>query len=333
MNRLFRFFALAAISSFSCLHVAAQSEPAALPVTPVPANTQPAPVTVQPRIAAPAAPPAVVDESRTRIERLESDIAKVRTELAKTQADLTRAQTELRTAKANSAVGAGKLKTDLEKAAAERDSLAAKVSGLTADKERAESSRDQAKVDLASARARLEVYEKSLREGTPVDAAALRDALRESQERVDMTVRAFAMIEQENNRIRSQLSGSDPKSFKSDLAAAERDLKQAQNDLAAEKIRTANLARELARARPGMPLVIEEPVAPTAPTLPSAAAEEPPVSGPEPRTHVVADGENLSIISKRYYGNAGRWMDIYNANRDVMQNENSLVPGMKLRIP
>jgi nucleoid-associated protein YgaU len=47
----------------------------------------------------------------------------------------------------------------------------------------------------------------------------------------------------------------------------------------------------------------------------------------------VADGENLSVISKRYYGNAGRWMEIFNANRDIMQNENSLAPGMKLRIP
>ncbi|HEY5551484.1 MAG TPA: hypothetical protein VIK52_06335 [Opitutaceae bacterium] len=341
MNRHFLPFALAAISFVSGLHLAAQSEPAPLPVTPVPSSPQAETVpTIEPRIALPAAAPAVADDSKVRTEKLESDIAKLRTELAKAKTDLTKTQADLNTAKANSALGSGRLKSDLDRAAAERDTLAAKIAGVTADKERAESTRDQAQVDLASARARLEVYEKSIREGAPVDAAALREALRESQSRVDMTVRAFAIIEQENNRIRSQLSGSSPQAFKSDLADTERALQQAQNDLAAEKIRSANLARELARARPDMLMVIEEPP-PTAsprglslPTHPSA------VAGPEPaepvaeaRIHVVADGENLSVISHRYYETPNRWMEIYNANRDVMKNENYLVPGMKLRIP
>jgi len=323
MNRFLRPAAPAALLLASCLHLAAQSEPAALPVTPVPTGPQPAPVTVQPRISppqdtVPAAP--VVDESKARIDKLESD-------LAKAKADLAKAQAELKTAKANSAAGSGRLKLDLDKAAGERDALAAQVAGLTADKDRAESARDRASVDLASARARLEVYEKSLREGSTPDTDELRAALRESQSRVDMTVRAFATIEQENNHIRSQLGSSSPQNFKADLAAAERDLRQAQNDLVAERIRSANLARELARARPGMPLVVDEPVAPTPPP---AAIDEP---AAEAKTHVVADGETLSGIAKLYYGSASRWTEIYNANRDVMRSENHLVPGMKLRIP
>jgi nucleoid-associated protein YgaU len=337
MKRHLRSFAPAALLLASCLHLGAQSEPAALHVTPVPANPQPEPVTVQPRIAAPTTPPVaaptVVDESKARIAKLEADLAKAKSDLAK-------AQNELLTAKANSAAGSGRLRLDLDKVSAEREALAEQVAGLTADKERAESQRDQVRVDLASARARLEVYEKTLREDATPDDASLREALRESQSRVDMTVRAFELIEQENNRIKAQLGSMSPQTFKADVASTERELRQAQHDLVAERIRSANLARELARARPGTPLVIDEsqPVlsSPAAPTRPSAVAEtqpDPATPDAEAKIHVVADGETLSGIAKLHYGSASRWTEIYNANRDVMRNENHLVPGMKLRIP
>jgi nucleoid-associated protein YgaU len=326
MNRLLRPFAPAAFLIASCLHLAAQSEPAPLPVMPVPSDPRPEPVAVQPRVALPAATePAAqaVDESKARLETLESELAKVK-------ADLAKAQNDLKTARAQSAAGSGRLKMDLDKVSAERSELVARVASLTSEKERAEYQRDQARVDLASARARLEVYEKAIRDTAQIDTSSLREALRESQSRVDMTVRAFEIIEQENNRIKAQLSGSSPQTFRSDLAAAERDLRQAQHDLVAERIRSANLARELARARPGMPLVIDEPAAPTAPTLAQADPVEP---AADATIHTVTEGETLSAIAKVHYGNASRWIEIYNANRDVMRSENHLVPGMKLRIP
>jgi nucleoid-associated protein YgaU len=331
MNRFLRPTALAALLLAPCLRLAAQSEPAPLPVMPVPADTQPEPepVTVQPRIAPPPATvpatPAVA-ESKARIEKMESDLAKVKSDLAKTQA-------ELRTAKANSVAGSSRLKLDLDKATGERDTLAEQIASLTAEKERAESARSRANVDLASARARLDVYEMTLREGATPDTASLREALRESQSRVDMTVRAFAAIEHENNRIKAQLGSASPQTFKTDFAATERELRQAQHDLVAERIRSANLARELARARPGMPLVIDEPVAPTAPTAPTRALPEPVEPPADAKIHTVADGETLSGIAKIHYGSASRWIEIYNANRDVMRSENHLVPGMNLRIP
>lgn len=331
MNRLLRPIAPSALLLASCLHLAAQSEPAPLPVMPVPAGTRPAPVTVQPRTSAPDA-----DESKARIEKLEADLAKARADLAKSQSDLAKAQAELRTAKANSAAGSGRLKLDLDKAVTERDALAAQIAGLRAEKARAESSRDQTRVDLASARARLEVYEKALREGAAPDTADLRAALREAQSRVDMTVRAFEIIEQENNRIKAQLGSSSPQNFKADLAAAERDLRQAQHDLVAERIRSANLARELAKARPGIPLVIDEPPpysAPTSPTAPATSLDETAAPAADTTIHTVAEGETLSGIAKLHYGSASRWVDIFNANRDTMRSENHLVPGMKLRIP
>ncbi|HUG11637.1 MAG TPA: hypothetical protein VMM36_11515 [Opitutaceae bacterium] len=342
MNRHLRLLASVVILLVSCVHLAAQAEPDAMPVRPVGAEPAPEP-TKQPEVALPAPAPSprvVVDDSSARIAKLQADIAKLASDLAKERADHSKTRLDLAATRTDAGRAKSEVKDSHDRYAAERDALSAEVAGLRTEKERAETLRDQARVDLASAKARLEVYEKSIREGAPVDAESLREALRASQARVEMTVRAFAIIEQENNRIRSQLSGSDPQTFKADVEATERALTDAQNDLAAEKIRSTNLARELARARPGTPLVIDEqqPLlsSPTAPTRPSAVSEtQPPPATPETeaKIHTVADGENLSVISKLYYGNAGRWVEIFNANRDILQNENSLVPGMKLRIP
>ena len=49
--------------------------------------------------------------------------------------------------------------------------------------------------------------------------------------------------------------------------------------------------------------------------------------------HVVARGETLSAIAKRYYGNANKYTTIFEANRDVLDNPDNIFPGQKLRIP
>jgi nucleoid-associated protein YgaU len=52
---------------------------------------------------------------------------------------------------------------------------------------------------------------------------------------------------------------------------------------------------------------------------------------PAERVHVVANKETLSGIAKTYYGNAGLWRRIANANPRV--NPNILRPGTRLTIP
>lgn len=59
-------------------------------------------------------------------------------------------------------------------------------------------------------------------------------------------------------------------------------------------------------------------------------AEEAPA---EERTYVVKKGDNLSKIAKEVYGNAGRWKEIYKANKDRIKDPNLIRPGWKLRIP
>jgi nucleoid-associated protein YgaU len=53
----------------------------------------------------------------------------------------------------------------------------------------------------------------------------------------------------------------------------------------------------------------------------------------ESRIHTVAEGETLTRIARRYYGNSERWADIYDANRASLPNPAALKIGMKLRIP
>ena len=51
------------------------------------------------------------------------------------------------------------------------------------------------------------------------------------------------------------------------------------------------------------------------------------------RSHVVSDGETLSRISYDYYGSAGKWRRIFEANRKTIKDADVVVPGTKLIIP
>ena len=44
-------------------------------------------------------------------------------------------------------------------------------------------------------------------------------------------------------------------------------------------------------------------------------------------------GDTLGKISSRFYGTSRRYMDIYNANRDVLSSPSSIEVGQTLRIP
>jgi len=50
-------------------------------------------------------------------------------------------------------------------------------------------------------------------------------------------------------------------------------------------------------------------------------------------TYVVAEGDSLWTIAKAKLGQGSRWMEIFEANKDVMKDADSLKVGMKLRIP
>ena len=51
------------------------------------------------------------------------------------------------------------------------------------------------------------------------------------------------------------------------------------------------------------------------------------------KVHVVEKGDTLGAIAKKYYGKAGAYMKIFEANKDILTDPDKIKPGQKLRIP
>jgi nucleoid-associated protein YgaU len=49
--------------------------------------------------------------------------------------------------------------------------------------------------------------------------------------------------------------------------------------------------------------------------------------------HEVIKGDTLSKIAEKYYGDASLYPNIFEANRDILDNPNMIKIGQKLRIP
>ena len=50
-------------------------------------------------------------------------------------------------------------------------------------------------------------------------------------------------------------------------------------------------------------------------------------------TYTVQSGDTLSAIAQRHYGKASRWREIFEANRDQLDNPDLIQPGQVLRLP
>jgi nucleoid-associated protein YgaU len=51
------------------------------------------------------------------------------------------------------------------------------------------------------------------------------------------------------------------------------------------------------------------------------------------RTYTVQPGDSLSKISKQFYGDANKYMSIFNANKDKLSDPDKIKVGTELRIP
>jgi BMFP domain-containing protein YqiC len=128
-------------------------------------------------------------------------------------------------------------------------------------------------------------------------------------ERLDVYTR-LQSLEEENEQLRQQLA-------------------RARQDIATWQQRGSQLEASLQQTReqvagvraPVAPIVVQE-----RPTRPPGAAQG-------PRTYTVQAGDTLSSISRQMYGSAGRWAEIFEANRDQLPSQNALRPGQVLRIP
>ncbi|MEO0425086.1 MAG: LysM peptidoglycan-binding domain-containing protein [Pseudomonadota bacterium] len=75
------------------------------------------------------------------------------------------------------------------------------------------------------------------------------------------------------------------------------------------------------------PAELPTPTAESAPGAAPAAAEE------KAEVYEIVSGDTLGGIAKRYYGNAGAYMRIFEANRGIIEDPNRIYPGQKIRIP
>ncbi len=78
----------------------------------------------------------------------------------------------------------------------------------------------------------------------------------------------------------------------------------------------------------------------TAPVPPPPAAEPATrvipaeeIPAPEAQYYVIEKGDTLGAIAKEFLGSASRYPEIFEANREVIQDPNKIFPGQKIRIP
>jgi nucleoid-associated protein YgaU len=56
---------------------------------------------------------------------------------------------------------------------------------------------------------------------------------------------------------------------------------------------------------------------------------------PEEKSEIyeIVSGDTLGGIAKKFYGKAGLYMKIFEANRDIIDDPNKIYPGQKIKIP
>jgi nucleoid-associated protein YgaU len=83
-------------------------------------------------------------------------------------------------------------------------------------------------------------------------------------------------------------------------------------------------------------VVADKLVAPAAVAAKPAAAAAG-TAAAEPATqdefYEIKKGDTLGKIAKQFYGNASKYMKIFEANRDIIDNPDRIYPGQKIRIP
>ena len=52
-----------------------------------------------------------------------------------------------------------------------------------------------------------------------------------------------------------------------------------------------------------------------------------------PRTHKIVDGDSLAALAERYLGDGGRYLELFELNRDVLPHPDLLPIGVELKLP
>jgi nucleoid-associated protein YgaU len=185
---------------------------------------------------------------------------------------------------------------------------------------------------------------------TGADAQQLADA----QDKLATSLRSFSVVQDENTQLKATIDKltSDAAGLGQQLDAAHASiaslqaqaavatqvdplrtqLRQAQDESNRLSMENGDLRTRLSLQAPSPGSTRPIPMRPER-VAATAPAEPTPTPTPEVRMYLVAEGDTLTRISRRFYGSSGRWEDILKANRDVLKDEKSLVVGSTLKIP
>jgi chromosome segregation ATPase len=272
-------------------------------------------------------------------------------------------QTALQEANARLEAESARLARELaaaQTAPADANRSAAAVEDLQAKLKAAEEAAVAARADRETLSQRVATLEQQAAapatQAPGEDPAELRKQLDEASTKLATTLRSFQLKQEEIDQLQKSLVNTDTEraalaerirvaerqatearaastagqEASAQLAAMREQLRHAQNQvgqLTTENTQLRNRTTPVASAP-----VLSAPRRPADTMSPTSTAARAPQPA-EARVHTVVEGETLTRIARRYYGNSERWADIYDANRASLPNPAALKIGMKLRIP
>jgi nucleoid-associated protein YgaU len=240
------------------------------------------------------------------------------------------------------------LSDELASAWKESADLKAKVDQLTADNATLSQKLDGAKAEIAA------------KPDAAAPAPASSDTAQQvadAQDKLATSLRSFSVLQDENTGLKAQLDKltADNAAFAQQLDGAHAtiaslqvqaattsqidplrtELRQAQDETSRLAAENEQLRTRLVIQAPGPGATRPAPQRPGQAAASAAPVAAAPQAAPPPaaKTYVVAEGDTLTRISRKFYGSSGRWEEILKANHGVLKDEKSLVVGSTLKIP
>lgn len=127
-------------------------------------------------------------------------------------------------------------------------------------------------------------------------------------------------------------AGSQAGDISDDLVRLKRENNMLRKQIETFQDKTADTASDSVAPPEPKPAVSTAPEPETTPVA-SRPVQRIRTPAPSVRIYKVRPGDTLTRIARDLYGDAAKWRDIYNANRDKMDNENDLQVGQSLVIP
>ena len=126
---------------------------------------------------------------------------------------------------------------------------------------------------------------------------------------------------------------ADAAKHQASLEAARRQAAEAKARAAEEKVKAAEKAAAEAKAQAAQ-LEREKKLAEMAARQEESLAKlRRQAEERKPRVYVVKSGDSLSKIAKEVLGDASRWPEIFEANKDQIKDPNLIHPGQELKMP